>query len=88
VAIADDGWTISTRAIWKTRPLTDRGNHGYDHQLRSMAAIFIAAGPDFKRGVVVPPFQNIHVYSLIAHLLGLHPAPNDGTFDSVRVLLR
>lgn len=88
VAIADDGWTISTRAQWRTKPLADLGNHGYDHELPVMAAILLGVGPDFRPGVVVPPVQNVHVYSLIAHLLRIRPAPNDGSLDSVRALLR
>jgi hypothetical protein len=53
-----------------------------------MGALFVASGPAFKSGVVVPPFQNVHVYSLIAKLLGVTPAKTDGSVDSVRVLLR
>lgn len=88
VAIADDGWTISTRTQWRTRPMTDLGNHGYDHELLSMGAVLMAVGPDFRSGIVVPPIQNVHLYSLLAHLLRIRPAPNDGVIDSVRALLR
>jgi hypothetical protein len=52
-----------------------------------MQAIFLARGPAFEKGVVVPPFQNIHVYALLAHLLGVKPAPNDGSLDSVKAVL-
>jgi predicted AlkP superfamily pyrophosphatase or phosphodiesterase len=88
VLLADDGWTISTRAQWKVRPLADLGNHGYDNLLPSMGAIFIGVGPDFREGAVVPSFQSVHVYELVAHLLRLRPAPNDGLLDSVRSVLR
>jgi hypothetical protein len=37
--------------------------------------------------VTVPPFRNIHVYSLLAEVLGLSPTPNDGSLDSVRTFL-
>jgi hypothetical protein len=53
-----------------------------------MGALFVAAGPAFKRGVVVEPFQSVHVYALMAHITGLPPAPHDGSLDSVRGLLR
>jgi hypothetical protein len=53
-----------------------------------MGALFVAAGPAFRSGVVVAPFQNIHVYALLANVLGLKPAATDGSLDSVRVLLR
>lgn len=52
-----------------------------------MRAVFLARGPAFDAGVVVEPFQNIHVYALLAHLLGLRPASNDGALDSVKALM-
>jgi hypothetical protein len=52
-----------------------------------MRAIFLARGPAFRKGVLVPPFQNIHLYSLLAEILGLEPARNDGSFDSVRAVV-
>ena len=89
VAIADEGWTITShRNAGRTPPGWTGGSHGYDNQLPSMGALFVAAGPAFRAGVVVPPFQNVHVYSLLAKVLGLMPAPTDGSLDSVRVLLR
>lgn len=88
IAIADEGWTITTRAVVARIGLPKGGNHGFDNSLPSMGALFVAAGPDFRQGVVVPPFQNIHVYALLAGLLGVTPAPNDGSPDSTRALLR
>jgi hypothetical protein len=52
-----------------------------------MRGVFIAHGPAFRRGVTVPPFRNIHVYPLLAEVLGVAPAPSDGSLDSVRALL-
>lgn len=88
VTIADEGWTLTTRAIAARVGPPKGGAHGFDNLLPSMGALFVAAGPDFRTGVVVPPFQNIHVYSLLAGLLGVTPAPNDGSPDSTRALLR
>ncbi len=88
ITIADEGWTLTTHAAVREHGLPRGGTHGYDNTLPSMGALFIAAGPDFLNGVVVPPFQNIHVYDLLAHLLGVTPAPNDGSPDSTRALLR
>jgi len=89
LCLADDGWSINTRAAADSgRSYWDNGAHGYDNLLPSMRATFLAHGPAFKEGVKVPPFQNIHVYALIAHILHLQPAPNDGSLDSVRVMLR
>ena len=52
-----------------------------------MQAIFVAYGPAFKKGAVVEPFSNIHVYSLLTHILELEPAPNDGNLEAVLHLL-
>jgi len=64
------------------------GTHGFAHALPSMGALFVAAGPDIAPGRVLPPTQNIHVYELLAALLGVRPAPNDGSPDSLRAVLR
>ena len=42
-----------------------------------MQAVFVARGPAFRSGVEVEPFENIHLYELIAKILDLDPAPND-----------
>ena len=79
IGIADNGWHITTRAA-----LADEdkefpgGTHGYDPRHRSMHGLFIASGPRFQRGLVVPAFENVHVYELMCRVLGLEPASNDG----------
>ena len=90
VAIADEGWRITTRGrLRERRPEElDGGDHGYDPELLSMGALFIAAGPAFKQGEVVPPIQAIHLYELMAEILGVRPAPNNGNLDAVRGVLR
>ena len=89
VAIADEGWSIGTRsALAQMAPGQTYGAHGYDNALPTMGALFIAAGPDFRRGLTVPPFANVHVYALLANVLHLRPAATDGSLDSVRAVLR
>jgi predicted AlkP superfamily pyrophosphatase or phosphodiesterase len=92
VGIADDGWLITSRrdmARWtNTAGGGPGGAHGYDPQLRSMHGLFIAAGPGIQRGLVVPPFENIHLYEFMCALLGIQPAPNDGDRSVTRPLLR
>jgi predicted AlkP superfamily pyrophosphatase or phosphodiesterase len=87
VGIADEGWLVGTRAAAAAHGFPS-GEHGYDNALTSMRAIFIAAGPAFKRGYTAEAFQNIHVYDLLCAVLGLTPAPNDGSLDSTSALLR
>ena len=55
-----------------------RGAHGYDNELPSMRAIFIAHGRAFKKGTVIEPFENVQVYNMMTRILGLKAAPNDG----------
>ncbi|HEV2291148.1 MAG TPA: nucleotide pyrophosphatase/phosphodiesterase family protein [Gemmatimonadales bacterium] len=88
VAIADDGWYVTTHAWAARHPVVNGGEHGYDNALPAMRALFVAEGPDFKRGARVGAFQNIHVYDLLARLLHLTPAPNDGSPDSTAAMLR
>lgn len=89
LGVADEGWTITTRTRLEASPEDYHGgSHGYDNELVSMGALFLAAGPAFRQGVVVPPFANIHLYELMCHILGIEPAPNDGNLDAVRELLR
>jgi hypothetical protein len=43
-----------------------------------MRAIFLARGPAFRRGATLPAFDNVDVYPLLARLIGIAPARNDG----------
>lgn len=47
------------------------GAHGYDNAFPEMQATFYAWGPAFKTNFRIPVFANIHVYPMIAKLLGL-----------------
>jgi hypothetical protein len=65
-----------------------RGNHGYDPRVRSMHGLFVASGPAFRRGAVVPAFDSVSVYGVLARVLGVTPAPNDGDPEVAARLLR
>lgn len=89
IGIADEGWSISSHGLFKSSQLNfAKGSHGYDNQLTSMHGIFIARGSAFKKDLVVKPFENIHIYNLIAKILGLKPAPNDGNLELVQFMLK
>jgi predicted AlkP superfamily pyrophosphatase or phosphodiesterase len=77
VLVADDHWAFGV----PTRPHT-RGNHGYDPMQADMHALFIAQGAGIRAGVVLPAFENVHIYPLVAHLLRLTPAATDGRLDA------
>ena len=65
-----------------------RGSHGYDPGLPSMRAVFVARGPSFVSGATLPPFDNVDVYPLLARLLGIAAAPNDGDAQALLPALR
>jgi predicted AlkP superfamily pyrophosphatase or phosphodiesterase len=86
--LADEGWNITTRTRLAARATPERGSHGYDHQLPSMRALFIATGAGFKHGQRIPGFANIHVYVLMCHLLGIKPASSEGKLATFQSVLR
>ncbi len=67
------------------------GYHGFDpYTVKDMHATFMAWGPAFKKGIRVNSFENIHVYPLIATILGLqYQADNiDGKIEVLREILK
>jgi len=88
IGVADPGWTITTRKRAAERSNPERGTHGYDPALRDMHAAFIAHGPNFKPGAKLNPFENVHVYAAMAHILGLQPAKNDGDVKVLQKVMR
>jgi predicted AlkP superfamily pyrophosphatase or phosphodiesterase len=63
------------------------GTHGYDNDEKDMHAIFYAKGSAFKVDKTVSTFQNVSVYPLIAHILGLQIGEMDGKFSDVKSML-
>ena len=89
IALADEGWSITTRGYFDRNRDSFRGHtHGYDNQAASMGSIFVASGPAFANGKTVDPFENVHIYELVCHVLGIEPAVNDGSLDAIREVLR
>jgi len=87
-----EGWILTNRKAFaemqaKGETKRPKGGHGYDNQLPSMRAIFIAHGEAFKKGKVVSPFENIQVYNIMAKILGLKPAVNDGNYRAAKAVL-
>uniref|UniRef100_A0A8C9WCT5 Ectonucleotide pyrophosphatase/phosphodiesterase 2 n=1 Tax=Scleropages formosus TaxID=113540 RepID=A0A8C9WCT5_SCLFO len=64
------------------------GDHGYDNKFNSMQTIFLGYGPSFKFKTTVPVFENIELYNVMCDLLGLQPAPNNGTRGSLNSMLK
>ena len=81
IGLVEPGWLVTSRELsmgnkatgWKTG-----GAHGYSPQAMDMRGLFVAAGPRVRRGVTIPPIENVHLYQFMCDVLGLNAAPNDG----------
>lgn len=66
------------------------GKHGFDTKEIDMRASFMAWGPAFKKGLLIDGFENVHVYPLIASILGLKykEADIDGKLHVLKPILK
>lgn len=71
LCLAEPGWLVLPSA---PRKPAVGGNHGYDNMAPEMNSLFIANGPAFASGRVLPDFENIEVYPLLRQLMGLPAA--------------
>ncbi len=69
---------------------TTRGKHGFDNHLVDMRASFMAWGPAFKKGLTIEGFENVNIYPMIAHVLGLEYDENkiDGKLNVLKPILK
>jgi len=87
IAVADEGWRISTRASKKpAKP--EFGNHGYTPDTRSMHGIFIAHGPAFQPGIKLGELDNVDVYPAMCRILCLTPNKNDSKKEGLKRVMR
>ncbi len=72
------------------RPNPPIGHHGFDTRaVPEMKATFIAWGPAFKSKKKICPFENVHVYPLIADLLDLKISHKiDGDSKKLKKILK
>lgn len=89
IMVADPGYTIveqhSKQRFLQSLP---SATHGFDNNVKEMHGFFAARGPAFVSGDTVESFKNIHIYELMSYIMGIRPAPNDGSLDNVRVFLK
>uniref|UniRef100_A0A8C6PPV8 Ectonucleotide pyrophosphatase/phosphodiesterase 2 n=1 Tax=Nothobranchius furzeri TaxID=105023 RepID=A0A8C6PPV8_NOTFU len=82
-------WHIAKKVPEKPRNRCGfSGDHGFDNKITSMRTIFIGHGPSFKFQKNLPEFENIELYNVMCDLLGLKPAPNNGTHGSLNDMLK
>eukprot|EP00727_Mastigamoeba_balamuthi_P008127 m51a1_g3935 nucleotide diphosphatase, putative (457) ;mRNA; f:240717-242381 len=59
------------------------GDHGWDPLCPEMRGILLAKGPRVKRGAVAGTLRSVDVYQFLVELLGIPPAPNNGTAKAI-----
>ena len=88
LGVPDVGWKVATREVYAADDHASmKGDHGQDPSDRRMHGIFIANGPAFRSGLVIDRLESVEVYNLLAAVLNLVPAPNDGTPGALDRLL-
>ena len=83
--LADPGWSIVGNYDYPEAKVSG-GNHGFDPYHEEMGGLFMARGPHFREGLDVKSggfrmetMANTDVYELICKVMGVDPAPNNGT---------
>lgn len=90
LVVPNAGWLMTTHDEYPDldAPLNPRGTHGYDNLHPESRAIFVASGPFFEKhygsGSTLKSFWNIEVHNLVADILDIEPAPNNGTLKKGR----
>ena len=81
IGLVEPGWLVTSRELSLANRVTGwrtGGAHGYSPLASDMRGLFVAAGPRVRRGVTIPPIENVHLYHFMCDVLGLKPSPNDG----------
>ena len=60
-----------------------KGGHGFQPDANDMGATFVATGPAFKKGLMLPPMKNLEVYPGIVKLMGLKGAPKTDSDSAI-----
>lgn len=84
--LAEEGWSI-TKNKRKAASYHGKGAHGYDNRLNSMKPIFLARGPNIKENYTTNTFRSIDIYPMICNILGIQPAPNNGSLTATSSFL-
>lgn len=82
--VANEGASVNLRPSFMPQVRAPYlATHGYDNDLASMQATFIARGPAFSTNRVVDAFDNINIYALMCKLLEITPSTNDGSVSNL-----
>ncbi|XP_064178811.1 ectonucleotide pyrophosphatase/phosphodiesterase family member 7 [Anguilla rostrata] len=77
VLVGDLGFNLNSQLIF----YVNKGDHGFHNGEMDMKTIFRAFGPDFKKNYLAEPFDSVNIYPLMCKLLGVTPAPNNGSLS-------
>lgn len=93
ILLAEQPWIFVRRSLLpglKADPsfLRARGSHGYDNTEPDMQGMLIAYGPAFKQQATVAQLSMVDFYNVMARVVGLTPAPNQGDPRALSLLLR
>ncbi|ESO94265.1 hypothetical protein LOTGIDRAFT_118461 [Lottia gigantea] len=83
IAMADEGWLLMKYSHYHPH-----GSHGYSNEYMSMKPIFLAHGPNFKENHRLTSIESVDIYPLICELLGINPAPNNGSLSNTMSMLK
>ncbi len=84
VVMPDMGWTVEYRQPDVERRPIGKGAHGFDCFERDMSMVFYGTGPAFREGYKQRSFQDLNMYIILCHLLGVEPSENDCDWRAVR----
>ena len=90
VLIADAPYTIVNSKSDAASTIKPGGTHGYDpYENKKMGTIFYIEGPRIKKNFMLSALENVNIYPLVAHLLGLKViTPIDGTLNATKAILK
>ncbi|KAJ8363917.1 hypothetical protein SKAU_G00127480 [Synaphobranchus kaupii] len=83
VLMADLGYNLNSQVIF----YVNKGDHGFHNGEMDMKTIFRAFGPDFKKNYLAEPFDSVNIYPLMCKVLGVTPAPNNGSLSFTEGML-
>ncbi len=87
VIVPDQGWSV---VPWREadRAARDGWTHGWDPRNEVMHGLFVGRGPRIAPGQRIGRFESIHVYPLVAEVLGLQPSAGiDGRLEVLGAVL-
>lgn len=77
-----------SKVFW-SRGRKNAATHGWDNYKQEMQATFYAWGPAFKQNFKINNFENVNVYPLVAHILGLpYDFAIDGKLEVLKGILK